>query len=415
MTLLANAGKKISSGDFYRLDELFLSDDDRLVRDAAREFVKREVFPHISLWDSGTSHPYANHEELVRDLAKKIARELAIFGASIEGIEPYLSHLNFTPLSHTSYGAAMREIEYCDTSLRSLASVQSSLCMFAIFQFGSEAQKKKWLPALFTGDSLACFGLTEPQGGSDPGNMLTRAKKVSGGWVLDGNKAWITNGFADLAVVWARTEEGIRGFLVEKGTEGFSYRNEEKWALRAGVASSLSFSNCEVPDNSLLPGTVQEKPHDLKCPLRCLSEARYSIIWGVVGVARACLDETLRYSGERKLFGETLACKQETQRKLVWMLNETENAQMVALRLAQLKERKALSHVHISMGKYNNVGKALTVAQLACELLSADVFTFDAFHSGRHMRNLNVVKKYEGTHEIHQLIVGREITGEQAF
>lgn len=415
MTMLANAGEKISAGDYYRLDELFLSDDDRLVRDAVREFVKKEVFPHISEWDSGKSAPYANHEYLVRDVARKYAGQLSLFGASIEGIEPYLSHLNFTPLSHTSYGVAMREIEYCDTSLRSLASVQSSLCMFAIFQFGSEEQKKKWLPALFTGESLACFGLTEPQGGSDPANMLTKAKKVAGGWVLDGNKAWITNGFADVAVVWARTEEGIRGFLVEKGTEGFSYRNEEKWALRAGVASSLSFSNCEVPDSALMPGTVQKQPHDLKCPLRCLSEARYSIIWGVVGAARACLDEAIAFSGERKLFGAPLSTKQETQRKLVWMLNETENAQLVALQLAKLKERKALSHVHISLGKYNNVSKALTVAQLACELLSADVFTFDAFHSGRHMRNINVVKKYEGTHEIHQLVVGREITGEAAF
>lgn len=406
---------KILANDFYRFDELFLSEEDRMVRDTVREFMAKEVFPFIYEWDRGKTHPYANPEELVRSLTKKIGGTLSVFGAAIEGIETYLSHLDFVPLTHTSYGIVAREMEYADTALRSLFSVQSSLCMFAIYEYGSEEQKKKWLPLLYTGEKLACFGLTEPQGGSNPGDMRTTAKKVSGGWVLNGNKAWITNGFADVAVVWAMTEEGIRGFLVERGTPGFSFRNEEKWALRAGVVSSLSFGNCEIKDDGFLPGTQNEKKGQVKYALRCLNEARYSIAWGVVGAARACLEEVLHYSKERHLFGAALSSKQETQRKLAWMLNECENAQLVAAQLGRLKEKKALSHVHVSLAKYNNVSKALEITQLACELLPADVFCFDAYHSGRHMRNMHVVKKYEGTHEIHQFIVGKEITGSSAL
>ena len=406
---------EISGTDYLGTDELFLTEDERTVRDACRDFVAKEILPHIMEWDKGNTAPFGDAEALIRNTARNLAATTGVFGAYMNGIEKYLGP-DFTPITPAGYGVAMRELEYGDTALRSLASVQSSLCMFAILEYGSEAQKKKWLPELFAGRKLACFGLTEAQGGSDPSVMLTTAKKTAAGWILNGTKVWITNGFADVAVVWAKTDEGIRGFLVERDTPGYSFRNEEKWALRAGIASSLSMSNCEVPADNLLPGTVQPADgSDLKSPLRCLNEARYGICWGAIGAMRACIKEVTDYSHKRILFGKPLAYKQETQRKLAKMVSETECAQLLALRLSDLKAKGALNHVHVSMGKYNNICKAVEVAQLACELLPADVFTFDAYHSGRHMRNMHVVKKYEGPHEIHTLIIGRAITGVPAF
>ncbi|MFC1522323.1 acyl-CoA dehydrogenase family protein [Elusimicrobiota bacterium] len=402
--------------DFLKTDELGFSDDEKTLRDLTRGFVSREILPSICKWDAGDVSPHKDSEALIRHIAKKLASTTGVFGAHFHGIEKYLSGCEFTPITPTAYGVALREFEYGDSSLRSLASVQSSLCMFAINEYGSEEQKKKWLPLLFKGEKIACFGLTEPQGGSDPANMKTKARKTKSGWVLDGAKAWITNGFADVAVAWANTEEGIRGFLVEKGAQGFTFRHENKWALRAGIASSLFFNDCEIKQEDLLPGTVQKSGGaDLKCALRCLNEARYGICWGVVGAARACFEEAVRFSKERQLFGKSLACKQETQRKLAYMLGEIELAGLLALHLGKLKSTNELSHVHVSLGKYNNVSRALEVAQMACELLSADVFSFDAYNSGRHMRNLHIVKKYEGTHEIHALVLGRAITGVSAF
>lgn len=405
-----------SPSDFYRTDELFLSDEERVVRDTARGFVAKEILPNIQRWDKGDTAPFKNLEDAVRETAKRLAGNLGVFGLSLKDLGKHLpSGSGFEPMTHTAYGVALRELEAGDSTLRSLVSVQSSLTMYAIYRFGSEAQKKKWLPLLYGGEKLGCFGLTEPQGGSDPGNMATTAKRSDGSWVLNGNKVWITNGFADVAVVWAKTPEGIRGFLVEKGTAGFVHRAEEKWTFRAGIASSLSFSNCRIPEDNLLPETVRPQGSDLASPLSCLTEARYGICWGAVGAARACLEEALAVLKERKMFGEPLAAKQEIQRKLVWMANEVETAQLVAFRLGQLKDGGNLSHEHVSLAKYNNVSRACDVARAAVELLPADVFTFDAFHSGRHFRNLEVVKKYEGTHEVHTFIIGRCLTGHNAF
>ncbi|MBI4369574.1 MAG: acyl-CoA dehydrogenase family protein [Elusimicrobia bacterium] len=400
--------------DYYGLEDE-LPDDAKTVRDAAKEFVRKEILPHIQRWDKGDLAPFNNHEEFVRETARKIGRQLGLFGISLKNLGHYLDDPQFEPVSSTAYGVAMREFEYADSTLRSLASVQSSLSMFAIDRYGSEEQKKRWLPLLHRGEKIACFGLTEPQGGSDPGNMKTTASRRGEAWVLNGTKVWITNGFADVAIVWAKTPDGIRGFLVEKGTPGFSHRSEEKWTFRAGIASSLYFSNCEIPASSLLPVTESPPGKDLAAPLSCLSEARYSICWGVVGAARACYEEALKTAQSRIMFEVPLAQKQEMQRKLVWCLNEIENAQMVALRLGRLKDAGRISYAHISLAKYNNVARSCKVARLAVEMLPADVFTFDAYHSGRHFRNLEVVKKYEGTHEVHTLIVGREITGFNAF
>ncbi|GEM_PF-848324 len=403
--------------DFYRLDELCFNEEEKMVRDTARSFVEKEILPKIKELDRGVlPDGVKSQEEVVRSTALKLASITKVFGCTLPGMGKYLPEGEFVPYSHKAYGVALRELEAADTALRSLVSVQSSLSMFAIYQYGSEEQKKKWLPPLYQGKKIACFGLTEPSGGSDPAHMMTQAKKTSKGWTLNGNKVWITNGFADIAVVWAKTADGIRGFLVEKGMPGFSFRHEEKWTLRAGVASSLAFVNCEIPEGNLLPGTIQPAGgKDLASALRCLNEARYGINWGAIGAARACFEEALEFAKGRQLFGEPLAAKQETQRKLVWMLNEIQNAQLVALHLAELKEKKLLDHTHVSLAKYNNVAKALEIAQLAVEILSADVFTFDAYHSGRHLRNLEIVKKYEGAHEVHWLIVGRAITGHAAF
>ncbi|MBI4345622.1 MAG: acyl-CoA dehydrogenase family protein [Elusimicrobia bacterium] len=404
-----------TSRDFYFSDELWLSEDEKLVRDSARQFVAAELLPRIRAWDEGNLAPFAKGEELTRHLAKRIAGALNLFGATLPELGKYVGEAEFIPMTPSAYGAAMREIEYADTAIRSLASVQSSLGMYAIYAYGSEEQKKKWLPPLYRGEKLVCFGLTEPQGGSDPGNMKTRAEKTPGGWTLDGSKVWITNGFADVAVVWARTPEGIRGFLVEKGTPGFTVRHEVKWAMRAGTASALTFTNCRLPEGSLLPKTVAAPGQDLKSPLRCLSEARYGICWGAVGSARASVEEAIRFAKDRVLFDKPLAAKQAVQEKLVWCLNETENANLVALQLGRLKQLGKLHFGHISLAKYNNVDKAIQVAQRCVDVLPADVFTFEAYDAGRHLRNLQIVKKYEGAHEIHSLVVGRAITGVSAF
>ena len=417
MTIDTAASKKVqepSALDYYAIEEKLLTEDEKLARDSARQFVEREILPHIKRWDSGNTSPYPDGEALVRDVAKKLAASVSLYGATLPGLGDIVGD-SFIAMTPTAYGLCMRELEAGDTALRSVASVQSGLGMYAIHSYGSPEQKKRWLPALYRGEKLVCFALTEPSGGSEPNEMHTTASKSGGGWILNGDKVWITNGFADVAVVWARTSEGIRGFLVEKGTPGFSVRHEEKWALRAGIASSLSFVNCRIPAGNLLPKTVSPAGKDNANFLRCLSEARYGIVWGAVGAARACLLETIEFCRGRRLFGQPLAAKQKTQDKLVWMLNEIENASLVAFQLGRLKGEGRLSHAHVSLAKYNNVAKAVEVAQLAVDTLPADVFTFEAYHSGRHLRNLQVVKKYEGAHEVHMLVVGRAITGHAAF
>jgi len=401
--------------DFYASDDAFLTDDEKTVRESAREFAKKELLPNIRAWDEGRTEPYKTKEEVTRAVTRKMAETVSCFGATLPEMEKYLDPGEFMLMSPSAYGLVAREIEAVDTAFRSLLSVQSSLGLFALYAYGSEEQKRRWLPELYRGTKLVCFGLTEPQGGSDPANMKTTAEKTPKGWLLNGTKVWITNGFADLAVVWAAAKDGIRGFLVEKGTPGFTVRHEKKWALRAGTASSLLFSQCEVPDSALLPGTVRPHPDDLKCPLRCLSEARFSIVWGAVGAARACVEEVRAFLQERRLFGGTLASKQAMQVKLVWCANETENMSLVAHRLGQLKAAKALHHAQISLAKYNNAAKSIEVAQQAVDMLPADVFTFEAYHAGRHLRNLQIIKKYEGTHEVHTLVVGRALTGTSAF
>ncbi len=322
-----------TADDYYFSDEDCLTEEEKMVRDSARQFTEKELLPRVRAWDEGNLAPYKTKEELARDITKKMAQSLNIFGATFPEMDKYLGENEFVPMTPTAYGVAMREIEAADTAFRSICSVQSSLGMFAIYTFGSEEQKKKWLPSLYRGEKLVCFGLTEPQGGSDPANMKTKAEKTKDGWVLNGNKVWITNGFAEVAVVWAQTKEGIRGFLVEKGTPGYSVRHEVKWAMRVGTASSLTFTNCKIPEDSLLPESVLKPGQDLKCFLRCLSEARLSIVWGTVGSARACLKETIAFVKERRLFGKSLAEKQAIQVKLVWCMNEIDNANLVAHRL----------------------------------------------------------------------------------
>ncbi|MBI4063934.1 MAG: acyl-CoA dehydrogenase family protein [Elusimicrobia bacterium] len=407
--------QKPTHQDYYFLDDTYLTEEGKTVRDTARAYVAREIMPNIQRWDKGDIAPFKTHEDMIRAGAKKLAQTVGIFGASLKELGQYIDEPSFEPLSYTSYGVAMRELEAGDSTLRSVASVQSSLVMFAIYTYGTEEQKKKWLGPMHRGEKIGCFGLTEPQGGSDPGNMKTTAVKKGRSWIINGTKVWITNGFADIAVVWAKTDKGIRGFLVEKGRPGFTNRSEDKWTFRAGVASTLSFSNCEIPEENFLVKTERPAGKDLASPLSCLTEARYGICWGVIGAARACLDEVLRVTKEREIFGVPLAQKQEVQRKLVWCLNELENAQLVAYQLGRLKDEGRLSYAHVSLAKYNNVSKACDIARMCIELLPADVFTFDAYHSGRHFRNLEVVKKYEGTHEVHTFIVGREITGLNAF
>ncbi|MEK7287890.1 MAG: acyl-CoA dehydrogenase family protein [Elusimicrobiota bacterium] len=404
-----------TADDFYLLDDSYLSEEGRVVRDAARAFVAKEILPNIQRWDRGDISPYLNHEAMIRDTAKKVSKHMGLFGLNLKDIGRYIDEPDFEPVSYVSYGVAMRELEAGDSTLRSVASVQSSLVMYAIYRYGSEQQKKKWIGPLHRGEAIGCFGLTEPQGGSDPGNMKTTAVASGAAWILSGTKVWITNGFADIAVVWAKTNDGIRGFLVEKGRPGFSHRSEEKWTFRPGVASTLAFASCEIPGENLLPGTARPSGKDLAPPLSCLTQARYGICWGVIGAARACLQEVIKTTREREMFGVPLAGKQEIQRNLVWCLNEIENAQLVAYHLGRLAHEGRLSYVHVSLAKYNNVAKALDVAKICVELLPADVFTFDAYHSGRHSRHLEVVKKYEGTHQVHTFIVGRQITGLNAF
>jgi glutaryl-CoA dehydrogenase len=314
-------------------------------------------------------------------------------------------------MSNVGYGLVMQELERGDSGLRSFASVQGSLVMYPIHTYGSDAQKERWLPEMAAGRAIGCFGLTEPDAGSHVSAMRTRAVRKGDGWVLNGVKRWITNGtLADVSVVWARTEEGVRGFLVEKDRKGFEARDiKGKFSLRGSVTSELFLSDVELPEDNRLP-----KAESLRAPLSCLTQARYGIAWGAIGAAMACFDEARQYSLEREVQGGVLASKQITQEKLVYMLTEITKAQLLALRVAQIKDAGRLEPVMVSMIKRNNVDVALNIARIARDLLGANGIV-DDYQAMRHMVNLETVRTYEGTHDVHTLILGEHITGHRAL
>jgi len=381
--------------DFLRFDEL-LDDEECVARDSVREFVSKEFLPllqeHIR---KDGSFPM----QLVPMMG-----ELGLFGTNLEGY-------GCAGMNNVAYGLAMQELERGDSGLRSFASVQGSLCMYPIHTYGSEAQKQRWLPAMAEGREIGCFGLTEPDAGSHVGAMLTKAEKRGGGWVINGTKRWITNGsVASVAIIWAKTADGVRGFLVETDRPGFEARDiKGKFSLRASVTSELFLTDVEVPDENLLQGAK-----GLSGPLGCLNQARYGIAWGAIGAAMACYDEILRYAQERNVQGGSLAGKQLTQEKLVYMLTEITKAQLLILRIARLKDEGKLHHTMVSMAKRNNVDIALNVARMARDLLGANGIV-DDYQSMRHMVNLETVRTYEGTHDIHTLILGEHITGVRAL
>jgi glutaryl-CoA dehydrogenase len=381
--------------DYYNITDL-LSEDERMIRQTVRDFVDRKFMPIIQNHHRVGTFPM----EIIPQLG-----ELGFLGITVP--EEY----GGPGLSNFIYGLVMQELERGDSGLRSFASVQGSLVMFPIKAYGSEEQKKKWLPKLASGNKIGCFGLTEPDFGSNPEGMLTKAKKINDGWLLNGSKMWITNGtIADVAVVWAKTDDGVNGFLVEKGTPGFNTSAVEgKLSLRSSDTAELSFQDCLVPEENRLPNIS-----GLKGPLSCLNEARYGISWGVIGAAMACYDEALSYSKNRIQFDRPIAGFQLTQEKLVEMVSEITKAQLLNYHLGRLKDKGLAGHYHISLAKRNNVNNALKIARSARTILGANGIS-DEYQAMRHAMNLESVLTYEGTHEIHTLIVGHHITGESAF
>ncbi len=382
--------------DFLQFKRL-LTEEEIILQDTIRRWVDDKVMPVIGLAFDQHRFP----KELLSGMA-----ELGMFGITLP--EEY----GCANASYTAYGLAMQELERGDSGVRSFVSVQSSLVMYPIYMWGSEEQKRKWLPKLAAGQAIGCFGLTEPDHGSDPGGMVTRAKRDGNTWVLNGAKMWITNGtIADVAVVWAKDEQGVvRGFLVEKGTPGYTAPEQHrKMSLRASVTSELVFDDCVIPLENMLPGT-----DGMKMPLMCLTSARYGIAWGAIGAAMACYDEALQYSLERKQFGKPIASFQITQEKLVYMLTEITKMQFMTLQVGRLMDEGKGKHFHVSMVKRNNVHQALEISRLARAVLGANGITTE-YGAIRHMNNLESVFTYEGTHDIHTLILGNEITGIPAF
>ena len=382
--------------DYYNLDDL-LSEEHKLVRDAARQWVKRDISPIIEEYAQKAEFP----EQIIGGLA-----EIGAFG-------PYIpEEYGGAGLDQISYGLIMQEIERGDSGVRSTASVQSSLVMYPIFAYGSEEQRKKYLPKLATGEWMGCFGLTEPNHGSNPGGMETKFKDAGDHYVLNGAKLWISNSpFADVAVVWAKNEEGrIHGLIVERGMEGFSTpETHNKWSLRASATGELIFDNVKVPKENLLPGKS-----GLGAPLGCLDSARYGIAWGAIGAAMDCYDTALRYAKERVQFGKPIAAFQIQQKKLAEMITEITKAQLLAFRLGQLKNDGKATTAQISMAKRNNVEMAIKIAREARQMLGGMGITGE-YSIMRHMMNLESVITYEGTHDIHLLITGADITGIPAF
>ncbi|MGZ4789490.1 MAG: acyl-CoA dehydrogenase family protein [Terriglobales bacterium] len=389
---------KFRGVDFIEFDSL-LSEDEILVRDNTRKWVEENVIPIIEQCNREGRFP--------RELVKPMG-ELGFYGANLKGY-------GCAEMSNVEYGLVMQELERGDSGLRSFVSVQSALCMYPIYTFGSEEQKQKFLPGMQKGDILGCFGLTEPMFGSNPGGMLTRAKKDGNEYVLNGEKMWITSGsIANIAIVWAKVQdEGdkVRGFIVETDRPGFKAEDVHgKWSLRASVTSGFSMSDVRVPASNLLPGTG-----GLKSPLMCLNQARYGIGWGGIGAAMACYDTALQYSQVRKQFHDKpIASHQLIQEKLVWMISEITKAQLLALQVGRLKDAGKVMHYHISMAKRNNIWMALECARMARDILGANGIA-DDYPIMRHMMNLESVKTYEGTHDIHALIIGSQITGVDAY
>ncbi|MGH7661127.1 MAG: acyl-CoA dehydrogenase family protein [Vulcanimicrobiaceae bacterium] len=385
--------------DFFNLDA-FLTPEQKQIRDVVREFVDERVLPIIDdAWLEGRFP-----SEIVGELAS-----LGVFGATLP--EEY----GCAGLDNIAYGLCMQELERGDSGLRSFSSVQGALVMYPIFTFGSEEQKRRWLPALAKGEKIGCFGLTEPDYGSNPAGMLTRARRKGGSWILSGSKMWITNGSrADVAVVWAKTDDGdessIRGFLVERGMRGFRAKDQKgKHSLRASDTSELSFDDVELPEDAVLP-----KSGALKSPLMCLTQARYGIAWGAIGAATACFEQALEYSKTREVFGVPLGAKQIQQERLAEMLTAITAAQMLAYQLGRLKDAGNVTPQQVSLAKRNNVDMACDVARTCRRMLGANGILAE-YNPMRHMANLESVYTYEGTHDVHALILGQTLTGYSAF
>ncbi len=386
---------KFQGVDYYNIDGL-LSEEEILTRDTVREFVDDTIVPVIERHNRAGTFP--------RELVPKMA-ELGMFGSTLP------AKYGCAEMNNVAYGLVMQELERGDSGVRSFASVQSALVMYPIYTFGSEEQKDCWLPKLAGGEKIGCFGLTEPDYGSNPGGMITRAEEKSDRYVLNGAKMWITNGtIADVAVVWAKMNGVVHGFLVERGTKGYTAPEMTgKLSLRASVTSELIFSDCEIPKENRLP-----KTDGLRAPLMCLNQARYGIAWGAIGAAMACYRAALDYAKSRIQFGKPIASFQMTQEKLVYMLTEITKAQLLCLQLGRLKDQNKLRFQQVSLAKRNNVAQALEIARVAREILGANGI-LDEYPVMRHSANLESVKTYEGTHEMHTLIVGEDITGIPAF
>jgi len=390
----SSAAQPIRPNDYLGIDRL-LSDEERDIRDTVRAFVQKEVVPNVGDWFEAATIP----PELAPQLGK-----LGVLGMHLQGY-------GCAGASATAYGLACMELEVGDSGVRSLVSVQGSLAMFAIWRWGSEEQKQTWLPRMAAGEAIGCFGLTEPDAGSDPGSMRTRARKDGSDWILHGQKMWITNGsLAEVAVVWAHTDEGVRGFLVPQGTKGFTTQDiHKKLSLRASITSELLLDDVRLPADAVLP-----EVSSLKGPLSCLNEARYGIVWGAAGAARACYESALEYAKERIQFGKPIASFQIQQQKLAMMALEVNRATLLALHLGRMKDEGTLRPEHVSMGKLGNVNAALDVARSARQVLGANGVTLE-YPVIRHMNNLESVVTYEGTADVHALVIGAAVTGIQAF
>ena len=384
----------IAATDLLRIDDE-LSEEERLVRDTVRAFAAERILPFIADWfEAGT---------LPRELAPELGK-LGLLGMHLKGY-------GCAGMGPVAYGVTCREMEAADSGLRSLVSVQGSLAMFPIWKYGSEEQKQEWLPRMAAGEAIGCFGLTEPDHGSDPSSMRTNAKQDGSDWVLNGSKMWITNGsIADIAVVWASTPDGVRGFLVPRAARGFTSRNiHKKLSLRASVTSELHFDDVRLPADAVLPGVT-----GLKGPLSCLSEARFGIVWGVTGAARSCYESAVEYATTREQFGRKIGGFQLTQGKLAWMLADLARAQLLALHLGRLKEAGKITPQQVSLGKMSNVRTAIEIARQARTVLGANGVTLE-YPVIRHANNLESVLTYEGTEEIHTLALGQAITGISAY